>query len=163
MQVYNIKIKYKYGGVSSAESKYCRITAIDEKAWHYCFEDAKWPFVKWDYNEPLLRVEELRDVSGIVTHLHFTLDSWGGEEPADIVWGTNELPIWSRKDLEWPLTRNVGKTIVISIRQIENPTVLKEEPAPTPSWWDKLGLYGKLMATGAGLLSLGLLLWKAKK
>lgn len=163
MNVYNIRMKYKLGNVSSAESNYCRITAIDENSWHYSFEDALWPLVSWDYDEPLLRLEELRDASGAVTHLRFTIDSWQGTETGDIVWGTNELPVWSKKDLEWPLARNAGKTIVISIGQIENPTVIKEEPQPEPSWWDKLGFFGKGMAVGGGLLCLGLLFWKAKK
>ena len=163
-QIYNLKILYRYGGVSSVNTELCKTEKIDKGRWLYKFEDALVlpPLRKFDWDEPVLEVEEHKNTAGEVTHLIFTIVAWDGIEPGVIVWGTNEFPVWQEGELEYPLSLNTGKQKAISIKQILTPTITKA-PSPSWSWWDKLTLFSKGIVLGGGLLMLGLIIWKIKK
>lgn len=160
-KIYNLKLKYSYGGVSPANSRYCKIEKVNANTWHYKFEDAMFPWTKWDWNEPVLRVEELIDPrSGELTHLKFTIDAWDGMALGDIAWGSNELPVWSREELEYPPSKNIGKWRVIWIGQIEDPIVMGEIPEPEEkTLWDKLPWYIKGAVIGTPILFITIYAW----
>jgi len=162
MQIYNIKSFYTYGGISASNSRYCKITKLNETSWHYSFEDARHWYQRWDYQEPLLRVEEIRLPLGVLDHLKFTIDNWDGSQLATIVIGSNEIPVFELNELETPPAKNIGLSRVLWVGQIQDPYITVPEPLPL-SWWQKIGTLGQGIIIGGGLLSLGLLFWKRKK
>jgi len=161
-QVHNIKCFYAYGGISSSSSRYCKITKLNQTSWQYSFEDARHWYQKWDYQEPLLRVEELRDPTGQLTHLRFVIDNWDGSQLARIVIGANELAIIEITELESPPAKNIGLSRVLWIDQIEE-LYLTIPKLPALSWWQKLPTFGKVAVIEA-LTVVGLVIfWKVKK
>lgn len=166
-KIYNIRCIYPfygiYGqGISSSSSRYCKITQLNEHSWHYSFEDAFHWYQRWDYREPLLRVEELRDPMGQLTHLRFVIDDWDGSNRAKIVIGSNQLPIVEMAELESPPARNIGLSRVLWIGQIEEPYITIPE-LPAPSWWSRIGTLGHGVVIGGILFTTGLVAWKLKK
>jgi len=165
-RIYNIKVNYgsaPFAHVSAAGTNKCKIKRISAHSWHYCFEDAYKVGGAWDWNEPILRVEELIDSrTKEVTHLKCTIDSWDGEISGSIVWGTNEVPIFLRDELKYPLAANAGESRVISITQIEDPTIFSEIPVEE-SWWDKLPWQIKGAMIGAPILFGIVYIWRKAK
>lgn len=138
--VYNLKVIYEIWGwrtyISVAGTDLCGIqkVGIDPTIWIYGFEDAaSHPLGKSDFDEPLLGVEEHRDPdTNQLTHLIFTIREWEGEHLGRILWGSNNVEIWTEGELESPPPMNVGKKKAISVNLIRDPMITGVEPPPPP-------------------------------
>lgn len=77
--------------------------------------------------------------------------------------GHSKSPLWQEVALSAVSIACSGLFLVAGIWLILTGISRGKTVPFTPTWWEKLSIYGKGLVAGAGLLAIGLVIWRAAK